>query len=145
MAEQKIIVLPTDFSIVSLAALEWGVRMSAVLGAQLHAIFVLEEPHIYGTLEMGPLPVPSGEELQQSAEARMAKFVEHQLAGGSAVGKVVVGRPSEEIVRYAEDFGAELIVMALHGYTGVRHMIMGSTTEAVLRHAKCPVLSVRSE
>jgi universal stress protein A len=147
MADQSIIVIPTDFSTVSLAAVHWGMRMSSVLNAELHAVYVLEEPHIYGTLEMGPLPVPTGEELRQSAESRMEKFIDKHLAGPAtpAIGKVLIGRPSEEIVQYAEDVGAEMIVMALHGYTGVRHLIMGSTTEAVLRHAKCPVLSVRSD
>ena len=60
-----------------------------------------------------------------------------------AVAKVLVGRPAEEIVQYATDVGAEMIVMTTHGYAGVKHVILGSTTEAVLRHAECPVLSVR--
>lgn len=147
MAGQGIIILPTDFSTVSVAAVEWGRRMTAVLNARLHAVYVLEEPHIYGTLEMGPLPIPTGEELTSSAEARMGKFVEKHLSDldEPAVGKVLMGRPAEEIVQYADDVGASMIIMALHGYSGVRHLVLGSTTESVLRDAKCPVLSIRSE
>jgi universal stress protein A len=147
MADQNIIVLPTDFSAVSLAAVKWGLRMSSVMDAQLHALYVLEEPHIYGTLEMGPLPVPTAEELRGSAEARMQKFVDKNLGSQDppAVGKVLIGRPAEGIVQYASDAGASMIVMALHGYTGVRHLMLGSTTESVLRHAQCPVLSIRTE
>jgi nucleotide-binding universal stress UspA family protein len=147
MADQDIIILPTDFSTVSVAAVEWGRRMAAILNAQLHALYVLEEPQIYGTLEMGPLPIPTGEELASSAEARMQKFIEKHLSGldKPAVSKVLIGRPAEEIVRYADDVGASMIVMALHGYAGVRHLVLGSTTESVLRHAKCPVFSIRSD
>jgi nucleotide-binding universal stress UspA family protein len=147
MASRDIIILPTDFSAVSLAAVKWGHRMSSVLNAELHAVFVLEEPHIYGTLEMGPLPVPTGEELKGSAETRLAKFVDKHLSDldGPVVGKVLLGQPADEIVQYAADVDASMIVMSLHGYTGVRHLVLGSTTESVLRRAACPVLSVRAE
>jgi nucleotide-binding universal stress UspA family protein len=57
---------------------------------------------------------------------------------------VLVGRPAEEIVAYATDNKAALIVMATHGYSGVKHLLLGSTTEGVLRHAACPVLSIRT-
>ena len=147
MADRDVIVLPTDFSTVSLASMKWGHRMSSVLNADLHAIFVLEEPQIYGTLEMGPLPVPTSDELKGSAETRLAKFVDKYLSDldSPAIGKVLVGQPADEIVQYAADVKASMIVMSLHGYTGVRHLVMGSTTESVLRHAACPVLSIRAK
>ena len=147
MADQGIIILPTDFSTVSLAGVEWGLRMTSVLNARLHAVYVLEEPHIYGTLEMGPLPIPTSEELMGSAEARLGKFIDKNLSEleQPAIGKVLIGRPAEEIVQYANDVGASMIVMALHGYTGVRHFVLGSTTESVLRHSQCPVMSIRTE
>ena len=52
--------------------------------------------------------------------------------------------PADEIVGYARDKSAQLIIMATHGYSGVKHVLLGSTTESVLRHAGCPVLSIRS-
>ncbi len=55
------------------------------------------------------------------------------------------GAPSEEIVRFANEKDADLIVMGTHGWTGVRHLILGSTAENVVRTANCPVLTVRSE
>ena len=147
MADRDVIILPTDFSTVSLRAVKWGHRMSSVLDAELHAVFVLEEPHIYGTLEMGPLPVPTSEELKGSAETRLAKFVDKHLGDLDVpvVNKILVGQPADEIVQYAADVKASMIVMSLHGYTGVRHLVLGSTTEAVLRRAECPVLSIRAE
>jgi len=147
MADENIIVFPTDFSTTSLAAVPWGKRMASVMGARLHAIYVLEEPQIYGTLEMGPLPIPTSEELIGGAEARMKKFVDTNLSGldQPAEGKVLIGRPAEEIVQYAADVSAGMIVMALHGYSGMKHLILGSTTEAVLRHSRCPVFAVPND
>ena len=145
MGDKSIIVFPTDFSELSLSALPWAKRMASVLAAELHCVYAVEEPHIYATLDMGPVPIPTAEELSGSAETRLSSFVSEHLAGldHGAVAKVLVGRPAEEIVQYATDVGAEMIVMTTHGYAGVKHVILGSTTEAVLRHAECPVLSVR--
>ena len=53
---------------------------------------------------------------------------------------VVRGRPRQEIVAVAADWGADLVVLARHGSGGLRNAFMGSTSEAVLRHAPCPVL-----
>lgn len=147
MADNDIIVLPTDFSVASLDAVRWGLRLGGALNAQLHAVYVLEEPQIYGTLEMGPLPLPSSVELADSAETRLKKFVDHNLGSQDppATGKVLIGRAADEIVQYADDVGASMIVMAVHGNSGVRHLLLGSTTESVLRHANCPVLSIRAD
>jgi nucleotide-binding universal stress UspA family protein len=50
-----------------------------------------------------------------------------------------------EISRYAEEAGAELIVMPSHGRTGIKHFALGSVAERVLRRAPCPVLVLREE
>lgn len=145
MAGKNIIVVPTDFSELSKAALPWARRLAEQMQAEIHCIYVVEEPHIYATLDMGPVPIPSAAELTRSAEKRMANFASAQLKElGSITTKVLVGRPAEEVVRYAKDKGAALLIMTTHGYSGVKHVLLGSTTEAVLRHATCPVLSIRS-
>lgn len=145
MAGKNAIVFPTDFSELSTAALPWARRMADQLQADIHVIYVVEEPHIYATLDMGPVPIPSVDELTRSAEKRMANFASTHLKGiGNVVTKVLVGRPSEEVVNYAKGKNASLIIMTTHGYSGVKHVLLGSTTEAVLRHATCPVLSIRN-
>lgn len=145
MASQNMIVVPTDFSQLSVAALPWAQRLAAQLQAEIHCIYVVEEPHIYATLDMGPVPIPSVEELTRSAEKRMENFATTHLANIPGVKtRVLMGRPAEEVVRYAREHQAAIIVMTTHGYSGVKHLLLGSTTEAVLRHAHCPVLSIRT-
>lgn len=145
MANKNVIVLPTDFSAQSLAALPWTRRMSEQMQADIHCIYVVEEPHIYATLDMGPVPIPSVDELTRSADKRMSNFAsQHLKALGNVTTKVLIGRPAEEVVSYAKETNASLIIMTTHGYSGVKHVLLGSTTEAVLRHATCPVLSIRN-
>lgn len=145
MASGNTIVVPTDYSEGSLAALPWARRMAEQLQAEIHVVYVVEEPHIYATLDMGPVPIPSMDELAQSADKRMAHFSEAHLKDISRLKtQVIVGHPAEEIVNYAKLHNGALIIMTTHGYSGMKHMLLGSTTEAVLRHASCPVLSIRN-
>ncbi|MCL6097381.1 MAG: universal stress protein [Bacteroidetes bacterium] len=48
------------------------------------------------------------------------------------------GMDYEEIVNYAKEVDAELIVIATHGRTGLLHNLLGSVAEKVIRYAKCP-------
>lgn len=139
------VVFPTDFSELSVKALPWVMDMAENYGAKVHCLYVVEEPQIYSSLEMGSVAIPTSGELMTSAAARMEKFAAEFLGkapNGSAT-KVVIGHAATEIVNYAKEVDAGLIVMTTHGYAGVKHMMLGSTTEDVLRHASCPVLSVR--
>lgn len=143
---QGAVIFPTDFSEMSLAALPWVRKMAGMLGGKIHCVYVVEEPQIYATLDMGPVPIPSASELSSTAKTRLETFVRNNLKDvGDVVSKVLVGRPADEIVAYAEEHGAGIIIMTTHGYSGVKHVLLGSTTEAVLRHANCPVLSIRND
>ena len=135
------IVFPTDFSDVSVAALPWVTDLAEKYGADIHCVYVVEEPQIYSSLELGSVAIPTSGELLESAKARMDKFTSEHLGGGT--GKCVVGHAATEIVNYANEVNAGLIVMSTHGYSGVKHVMLGSTTEDVVSKAACPVLSVR--
>jgi len=147
MSEQsKSIVFPTDFSEASAEALGWVQALAHDMHASVHCVYVVEEPQIYGTLDMGPVTTPSVQELTDYAGERLSAFIGEHLSGlGAVESNVLVGRPADEIVGYADSINATMIVMTTHGYSGVKHMLLGSTTEDVLRKASCPVLSVRAK
>jgi nucleotide-binding universal stress UspA family protein len=52
------------------------------------------------------------------------------------------GRAAAELVAYARDKRADLIVIGTHGRTGVSRVLLGSVAEHVVRAAPCPVLTV---
>jgi nucleotide-binding universal stress UspA family protein len=56
-----------------------------------------------------------------------------------------VGRPFEEIVRFAKEHQIDLIVIGSHGRRGLSHLLLGSVAERVVRIAGCPVLTVRPD
>ena len=56
---------------------------------------------------------------------------------------IVVGIPHEEIVKIAEDEGADIIIMGSHGKTNLRDILLGSVTENVIKKSNKPVLVVK--
>jgi universal stress protein A len=148
MSDKNVIVLPIDFSELSQAALPWARRMAAVMDAEIHCVYTVEPPHIYSALDMVPaIPLPTTEELGENAAAQLGTFVSEHLGGlePAPTTNVLTGNPADQIVAYAHEIGAEMIIMTTHGYSGLEHVVLGSTTESVLRHAQCPVLSIRNK
>jgi len=66
------------------------------------------------------------------------------------VESTIIGSPgllthaAEEIIDYAGEENASLIIMATHGRTGIKRWALGSTADKVVRAAKCPVLLIRA-
>ena len=57
--------------------------------------------------------------------------------------QVVVGHPAEQIVRHADEWGADLIVVGHRGRTFFEHWLIGSIARRVMAHASCAVLVAR--
>jgi nucleotide-binding universal stress UspA family protein len=146
MANETIL-FPTDFSDLSLASLDWARQMTRMFGAELHCLFVVDEPANYwvGVGSVGPLG-PTTAELVDKARMKMEAFTRNHLGdlGSPPVTRVASGKPFVEIVRYAREIGATMIVMSTHGRTGLSHALLGSTTETVVRKSPCPVLVIRN-
>jgi len=57
--------------------------------------------------------------------------------------ETVVGKPSKEIVSFAEEHDITHIVMGSHGRTGASRVLLGSVAQNVVRRAPTPVTVVR--
>ena len=56
---------------------------------------------------------------------------------------VLVGNVAEEIVHFAEEEKADLIIMASHGRSGISHWAIGSVAEKVFRATDIPLLLIK--
>lgn len=52
------------------------------------------------------------------------------------------GKPFETILKVAEEWNADLIVLGTHGRTGLSHILMGSVAEKVIRHSVKPLFII---
>jgi len=134
------VVAPIDFSPSSRGCVREAVAMAKRPDC-VHVLHVIPKP--------GPiwwLPAPKA----PSEEERRLEFARNHLATWLASNEidgvrpdVVFGDPGEMIVEYADDAGADLIVIPSHGYHGFKRALLGSVTERVIRHARCPVYVLR--
>lgn len=141
------ILVPTDFSAASDAALEYARTLAQKFGSALHILHVLEDPYTTGAFATelyAPLPAETRDALAQDAQARLAeRAAAANLEPDRVVTMLAPGLDTRAIVDYAADNGIDLIVMGTHGRRGVSHLLLGSVAERVVRTAPCPVLTVR--
>ena len=55
------------------------------------------------------------------------------------------GKPVDEIVRAAEEFGFDLLIMGSHGHRGLGDLIHGATVDSVRHAVDCAVMVVRTK
>jgi nucleotide-binding universal stress UspA family protein len=141
------ILVPTDFSPPSDAALDYARILAAKFGSSLQILHVIDDP----TASSEFVPdgfAPSTENIRTALLEQARQRVEQQMtfvdrSRYHAYTDAVLGLPAQTIVDYADATGTGLIVMGTHGRTGLAHLLMGSVAEQVVRTARCPVLTVR--
>jgi nucleotide-binding universal stress UspA family protein len=141
------ILVPTDFSEPSDAALEYARTLAARFGASLHLLHILEHPvsgAFGGEAYLGGSPALDAT-LRAEAEAAMAaRLPDAERTRLRATAEIVEGPATATIVEYAQARQISLIVMGTHGRTGLAHALLGSVSEHVVRVAPCPVLTVHA-
>jgi nucleotide-binding universal stress UspA family protein len=86
----------------------------------------------------------SGYSPERAARAATARIAEELSESASKVDTLIwSGSPAEEIVRAAEEVGADLIVVGSRGEGAIRAVLLGSVSHQVVSYAHCPVLVVR--
>lgn len=139
------ILVAVDLSDPSIAALKTARALAEARGATLAIVHVVASvgdvqpffPQSYGinathTVELARL---AGEALERRVS---------EVEGCSGAERFVeLGIPYAEIVRRAEAWNADLVVVGSRGKTGISRALLGSVAEHVVRVAHCPVLISR--
>ncbi|WP_426964280.1 universal stress protein [Haloparvum alkalitolerans] len=135
------ILVPTDGSPASDAAIDHAVDLAERYDARVHALYVVDGA-AYSTLEAGAQVVV--EALEKEGEEATDRVAEAAAdAGVEAVSTVTTGTAYRSISDYVEENDIDLIVMGTHGRQGLDRYLLGSVTERVVRTADVPVMTVR--
>ena len=140
----KRILVPTDFSESSSAAIDTAVDFAKVFGATVELVHVAGEA-VYAMpppIDVATLPIDLTTLLDRARASLDAEEGRVRAAGVACESTVLAGRADTEIVAHAEKSGADLIVMGTHGRSGLPHVLLGSVAEKVVQHAPRPVLIV---
>jgi nucleotide-binding universal stress UspA family protein len=142
------IVVPIDFSHMSVQAIQIAKQLARRFGASIHLAHVRHLDYTASLLAPAPpigpflfMPYEQDEgktalkELQNVANECHVSFAKCDVLSGAP--------PFDEICRLAQTIPADLVVMPTHGRTGLKHVFLGSTAERIVQHSSCPVLVTR--
>jgi nucleotide-binding universal stress UspA family protein len=142
----KKILMPTDFSECSNAALDHALFLAEHHEAELDFLHVVVL-HDVDPDDLGAGFPANGEiyrRLQELASGEMKELLagrpEH-LKIREAQRRAVAAAPA--IVEYGVEESVDLIVMGAHGRRGFRRFLLGSVAEEVVRLAPCAVMTLR--
>ncbi|MEO9870583.1 universal stress protein [Ekhidna sp.] len=142
----KKILVPVDFSEVSISAAMFAVEIAKMSKAKLillhSAFFNYYNDISYGmTYNYQPLIEEFEREINEKLEGlrkRVAADVECEIcvSGLSLI---------ESIKDIVADEGIDLIAVGTHGSSGLGEFFIGSNTEKIVRKVKCPVIAIPSK
>lgn len=133
------ILVATDASRESTAAVTEAIKMAQICGSRLFILSVIETNPEFEALAPG---------YADQAEIKMSRHLHALKAKAEKQGIACQAflhqgdEPYRLIVDEARRMKADLIVLGSHGRTGLKRLLMGSVTARVIGHAPCKVLVV---
>ena len=91
------------------------------------------------------LPGPAPLEITQQQIEEDLRASGGDLPEVATLIEVVLGDPAEEIVRLANIYEADLIILGNRGLTGLNRILQGSVSSQVLEDAHCSVLVIKAK
>jgi manganese transport protein len=133
------ILVPLDHSNLDRLALSHAVGLAARNQARLYLLHVEEGviSQIYGA-ESSTAEVEAG---QRYLDSVVQSLSEMDIDVDAAIRHAA--NPQKEIVRYAREIQADLLVMGAHGHGGIKDLIFGNTINPVRHRLNIPILVVR--
>jgi universal stress protein A len=133
----KNILVPLDFSEMSLKSLRYAVPFAKQFGAKLTLVHVVEAPAHAPDASFPALV--SGDKFAAIKE-RLEQMIPPELSVDTTVRQNV---PFDGILEVAQEINADLIITTTHGYTGLAQLFKGATVSNIVNRSPCPVLVVR--
>lgn len=140
----KKILTAVDSSEYSMTAAKKGLDLAHQLNAKAALLFVVDTSKSLGNVDAGITHEQALIVLKKEAEQTLDELA--AMYNGAELFKFIPeGHPREEILKTAETWEADLIVIGTHGRTGLMHLLLGSNAEYIVRHSKIPVMVVPSK
>jgi nucleotide-binding universal stress UspA family protein len=147
MITLKQILVATDFSEPSDAALAYGRELAIRFNATLHVLHAAQNVYIntFGAENYAAIAPDLQRQIEEDASRRLGELlIDSDKSGPNAISAIMTAAsPAFAIVDYAKDHDIDIIVMGTHGRGALAQLVMGSVAERVVRLAPCPVLTVR--
>ena len=136
------ILVPTDGSGGTNATLRHALDLAERHDATLHALYVVDKRIYFAAGDDNRADVE--DRLRAEGDEAVTAVRDRAEAEGVAVETTVrEGYPDRDIVEYADELDADVIVIGTHGRTGRDRLAhLGSVTERVVENARRPVFVI---
>lgn len=142
----KKVLIAIDEDPIAAHAADVGMDLAQSLRAEVGLVYAIDTSSTYVPEEgMAADELAPALAAERDGTRLMAGFRARLPAGTEAVQFTPQGQPGPEIVKVANEWKADLIVIGSHGRRGITRALVGSVAEAVMRHAPCPVVVVRAK
>jgi len=140
--EIKNVLVPTDFSVPSKMAVNYGIALARKFRARLTLMHVLGvKPLLSDVAEIDPdFETKLGEEALRQLCELVAPEDQDDLDLQTVVKSDNVHKA---IISTVKEQKADLVILGTHGHSRIGRWLLGSTTEAILRRLAIPILTVR--
>jgi nucleotide-binding universal stress UspA family protein len=139
----KRMVVSVDISDYSEMIMARASAIAIAFSSEIHLISVVGLPKLIASeADIGIQDVRISEKEFQEHHKRL---IDEYLRGHDLhiESRVLHGDPSGKILSYANEIGADLIVMGSKAYGKVQRLLLGGVSEDVVRNAKCSVMIAR--
>jgi nucleotide-binding universal stress UspA family protein len=136
----KKLLLAYDGSEAAIQALSHAVDLARAFGAPMHVLSVVRPPDFGGMVETEAVIEQSRQHYQSVLRTVQSKLAQEPFKTHV---HIVVGHPSEQIVRFAEGHGIDHIVVGHRGHSLFDRWLIGSVARQVVAYAPCAVTVVR--
>ncbi len=137
------IVVATDLTETSSAAVEYGRKLAVSSGARLvlaHGI----DPLVYA--DITGLPASVFSELTEKAQAEIEKLNKEMLSKGiRSHSEIRQGTVVNLLLDVVKQYRAGLLIVGTRGMAGAGPVLLGSVAEQLVRMSPCPVLAVAAD
>ncbi len=136
------IIVPIDFTSTTDKVVKYATSIADKMEAHVVFLHVVNDFQGYDMLLVHPSFSLITKDLKDKSEEKIANLVEdYQNLKCGVSGKVIIGNVAKEIVNFAAEEKADMIIIGARGVRGLEELLMGSTAKKVLEAAPCPVLT----
>ena len=153
MPQLKKILVAYDGSPHSKKALNWGIELGFLSGAEIVAVKVFEESELYSATEAGVASFLALRDEMRREEHKVMNEVHQRLMdevaavgwdrGVRVMGEVLQGNVAKEIISYAAQNKVDLIIAGAKGQGVLEDLLVGSVTRNLVSLAHVPVMVVK--
>lgn len=132
------IIAPVDLEEHTDKLIEYAAYMADRLSATLILLHVVEKLRSVGDMVIGTSTIEEyNQKRLEHAKHSLEKYVRDfpQFTAEVRTGEIV-----DEIIQFAEEKKAKLVIIGTHGSKGLEKLLLGSVAERVVKSSHCPTL-----